>query len=174
MWQIFGMALLWGGLGIVQVVWPFHLPGLQAPPEILLASMCLSLYLVPQWRLYVLAIVVFGLMELITNVSLRPCIPAALALLIPIQMQKKEILNIWPRAMLAVLLSSIWYEIILALLFIQYGILVFQVLWSYLLPLLVYQLIWGALLWLPFKWLSSVLHYQRFEYYSDARKGTLG
>lgn len=174
MWQLLGMSLLWGGLALLQLAWPTPLPALSAAPALCFIGLCLSLYLVPSWRLYILALIFFGALELMVNGTLLALFPALLVLGIPLKMQSPEPLYIWPRAMLMLFMTTLWFELGMMLMFIPHGFVAFDVFWQHIFPLLIYHVLWGSLMWWPLKWYTSVLHYQRFEYYSDARKGTLG
>ncbi|MGV3523392.1 MAG: hypothetical protein ACO1RX_04170 [Candidatus Sericytochromatia bacterium] len=172
--RFLGVALFLALTALLQLVWPLPLPGLDTGPALLLLTAGLLLAQLPEWRLYTWAVLLAAGMDLLFGEALWGAAAHALALLLPL---------LWPPRGETPALWRVWgrllpllgiFEIVLAVAGALRGSGAGLQLFSRLLPFYAWNLLAALPLLLLTRGLIQALHYQRFEYLDEVKKGRLG
>lgn len=172
--RFLGVALFLLLTTLLQLVWPVPLPGLDTGPVLLLLTAGLLLAQLPEWRLYAWAVLLASGMDVLFGEGLWGAGAHALALLLPL---------LWPPSaekpaawrLLALLLPLLaLFEGLLALSAAFRGPGAGLQLLSRLLPFYGWNLLAALPLLVLTRGLIQALHYQRFEYLDEVKKGRLG
>ncbi|PKL74846.1 MAG: hypothetical protein CVV27_18425 [Candidatus Melainabacteria bacterium HGW-Melainabacteria-1] len=174
MWQFIGLALFLGLLAILQLIWPWPLPGLNTAPALLLLSGSLVLFRMPLGRLYVWLLLLAAGFDLLLGDGPYCLLGYAMTLMPAFLRPVSEHIPGWLPSLGWMLGSVLLFDLILAMLSSFRGPGAWPMLLHHLPWTLAYNLL-AALLLLPITGgLISLLHYQRFEYLKEARRGKLG
>ncbi|HEY9840792.1 MAG TPA: hypothetical protein V6D23_10080 [Candidatus Obscuribacterales bacterium] len=174
MWQFIGLALFLALLALLQLFWPVPLPGLNTAPALLLLAGSLVLFRLPLGRLYAWLLLLAAGFDLLMGEGPYCLLGYALTLSLPLLRPADPERTPWPVALGWMLASILIFDFFEALLGSLRGSGAWSLLWHHLPWSFGYNLL-AALLLLPITGgLISLLHYQRFEYHKEVRKGRLG
>lgn len=174
MWQFLGLACFLALLALLQLIWPLPLPGLNGAPALLLLAGSLVLWRLPLGRLYGWLLLLAAGFDLLLGEGPLCLIGYAVALSPPLLWPSSEDSKGWLQPLGWMIGSCLLFDAVEALLASRYGLAPWRLLLRHLPWSLMYNTA-SALLLLPLMTgLISLLHYQRFEYHQDVRKGRLG
>lgn len=174
MWQFIGLGLFLALLALLQLLWPLPLPGLGSAPALLLMSGALILYRLPLRRLYAWLLLLAAGFDLLLGEGPLCLIGYALTLSLPLGMASTDEKPGLMRSLGWMLASILIFDLLQALIGSLHGLGTWRMLLHHLPASLAWNLL-AALLLLPLvTGLIRLLHYQRFEYLSEVRKGRLG
>lgn len=174
MWQFIGLAVFLTLLALLQLIWPLPLPGLNSAPALVLLAGALVLWRLPLGRLYGWLLLLAAGFDLLLGEGPFCLLGYALSLSLPLLSPSAEDAKGWFLPLGWMLGCVLIFDLLEALMASLHGPAPWLVLLHHLPWTIMYNLA-AALLLLPItNGLISLLHYQRFEYHQDVRKGRLG